>query len=328
MKIKLDFHMIKGDGDSSYAKNSSTQGKAILSTKPMVEKATKEICMDLQPRSMVVADLGCSSGANTLLFISEVIAIISEETHASNNNRECPMEVQFFLNDLPNNDFNHNFQLLEQFKQSIVRDCARKGLQHPPYYIAGVPGSFYTRLFPCNSVHIFHSSFSLMWLSQVPDPLDSSMNKGNIYIGVTTPPLVAKLYLHQFEKDFSQFLQTRFIELVPGGKMVLTFLGRKTNDVVHGGGMMNTSLELLSQAMHTLVVEGRVEKEKLDSFNLPMYGPSVDELKQLVQESQLFDIIDILPFDLTFDPIDKLELEESATTITGRPYSIHEAIYR
>lgn len=173
--------MIKGDGDSSYAKNSSTQGKAILSTKPMVEKATKEICMDLQPRSMVVADLGCSSGANTLLFISEVIAIISEETPANNNNRECPMEVQFFLNDLPNNDFNHNFQLLEQFKQSIVRDCARGGLQHPPYYVAGVPGSFYTRLFPCNSVHIFHSSFSLMWLSQVPDLLGSSMNKGNIY---------------------------------------------------------------------------------------------------------------------------------------------------
>ncbi|BAF28009.1 Os11g0260100 [Oryza sativa Japonica Group] len=237
MKIKLDFHMIKGDGDSSYAKNSSTQGKAILSTKPMVEKATKEICMDLQPRSMVVADLGCSSGANTLLFISEVIAIISEETPANNNNRECPMEVQFFLNDLPNNDLNHNFQLLEQFKQSIVRDCARRGLQHPPYYVAGVPGSFYTRLFPCNSVHIFHSSFSLMWLSQ-----------------------------------------------------------------------------------------GRVEKEKLDSFNRPMYGPSVDELKQLVQESQLFDIIDIRAFDLTFDPIDKLELEESATATTGRPYSVHEAI--
>jgi jasmonate O-methyltransferase len=38
----------------------------------------------------------------------------------------------------------------------------------PPYYVAGLPGSFYTRLFPCHSVHFFHSSYCLMWLSQVP----------------------------------------------------------------------------------------------------------------------------------------------------------------
>uniref|UniRef100_A0A0E0MEF0 SAM dependent carboxyl methyltransferase n=1 Tax=Oryza punctata TaxID=4537 RepID=A0A0E0MEF0_ORYPU len=327
MKVERDFHMIKGDGDSSYAKNSSTQRKAILAAKPMVEKATKGVCSDLQARTMVVADLGCSSGSNTLLFVSEVIETICEETPTAYNiTDQCPMEVQFFLNDLPSNDFNHVFQSLEQFEQSILQDCAQRGQQPPPYYIAGTPGSFYTRLFPCNSIHIFHSSFSLMWLSQVPEHLDSSMNEGNIYIGVTTPPQVAKLYLDQFEKDFSRFLRLRFIELVPGGKMVVTFLGRKTNDVVHGGGMMNTSLELLSQSLCTLVTQGRVDKEKLDSFNLPMYCPSMDELKQLVRQSQLLDIVDIQAFDLTFDPIYKSELEEGATPAPVTPNNVYEAI--
>jgi hypothetical protein len=291
----------------------------------MVEKAMKGVFMELKPQSMVVADLGCSSGTNTLLFISEMIAMISEENTSDNNIRKCPMEVQFFLNDLPSNDFNHIFKSLGQFEQSIVQDCARIGLKPPPHYVAGVPGSFYTRLFPCNSVHIFHSSFSLMWLSQIPEHLDSTMNKGNIYIGVTTPPLVAKLYLDQFEKDFSRFLQFRCIELVSGGQMVLTFLGRKSNDVVHGGGMMNISIELLSQAVQTLVAEGRVEKEKLDSFNLPFYGPSVDELKQLVQQSELLDIIDIQAFELTFDPIDKSELKEGITTAPAIQDNVHEA---
>ncbi|XP_052137288.1 anthranilate O-methyltransferase 3-like [Oryza glaberrima] len=325
MKMERDFHMINGDGDSSYANNSSIQRKAIIATQPMVENAIQDVCADLQPQSMVVADLGCSSGANTLLFVSEVIATASEKIPTDNKTKESTMEVQFFLNDLPGNDFNHIFRLLEQFKQSTMQHCTHRGLQPPPHYVAGMPGSFYTRLFPCNSVHLFHSSFSLMWLSQVPEHLDNNMNKGNIHIGVSTPPLVAQLYLNQFEKDFSRFLQLRCKELVPGGRMVLTILGRKNSDVIHGGGAINSNCELLSQALHTLIAEGCVEQEKLDSFNMPMYGPSPDELKQLVQRSQLLDMVDIQVFDLTSDAVEKSKLEVGATASATQD-NVHEAI--
>ncbi|XP_006662914.1 anthranilate O-methyltransferase 1-like [Oryza brachyantha] len=305
MKMERDLHTIKGDGDSSYTKNSSIQRKAILATEPMVEKAIRGLRTDLQPRSMVVADLGCSSGANTLLFVSKVIATISEDSPTDSNIRECPMELQFFLNDLPSNDFNHTFQSLEQFKQLTAQDYARRGLQPPPHYFAAVAGSFYTELFPCSSVHLFHSSFSLMWLSQVPEHLHSNMNKGNIHIGVTTSPLAAKLYLDEFEKGFSHFLQLRCRELVPGGRMVLTILGRKNDDMIFGGGTLSSTLELLSQAMRTLIEEGRVEEEKLDTFNLPIYSPSPDELKRLVEQSHLLDIMDTQVFDLPYDPMDQ-----------------------
>lgn len=81
------------------------------------------------------------------------------------------------------------------------------------------------------------------------------MNKGNIHIGISTPPLVAQLYLNQFEKDFSRFLQLRCKELVPGGRMVLAILGSKNSDTIHGGGATSNKCELLSQALHVLMAE-------------------------------------------------------------------------
>uniref|UniRef100_A0A0E0J0E2 SAM dependent carboxyl methyltransferase n=1 Tax=Oryza nivara TaxID=4536 RepID=A0A0E0J0E2_ORYNI len=320
MKIDRDFRMMKGDDKFSYAKNSRIQRRAILATRPMVEKAVREMCIDLHPQSMVIVDLGCSFGGNTLLFISEVITTICENRNSALE--ESTMEVQFFLNDLPGNDFNQIFQSLEQFEQLTKQHCACRGLQPPPYYVAALAGSFYTRLFPSNTVHFFHSSMSVMWLSQVPENLDGSMNEGNVHIGATTRPMVAKLYQNQFEKDFMQFLRMRCREIVHGGRMVLTVVGRKSKDVFDAG-RTTTIFELLSQGLRTLVAEGRVEKEKLDSFNIPIYCPSVDELKQLVWQNNLLDISDIQLFEMDGNPMDDLEPIEgtAATQATGQSMS-------
>ncbi|KAK7859832.1 salicylate carboxymethyltransferase [Quercus suber] len=56
------------------------------------------------------------------------------------------------------------------------------------------------------------------------------INKGNIYLASTSPPSVLRAYYEQFQRDFSMCLNCRAEELMAGGGMVLTFLGRRSED--------------------------------------------------------------------------------------------------
>ncbi|KAG0513668.1 hypothetical protein BDA96_10G121800, partial [Sorghum bicolor] len=143
----------------------------------------------------------------------------------------------------------------------------------------------------------------------LPEELDikstTHLNEGNIYITRTTAPSVVKMYQQQFQKDLSLFLKLRSEELSPGGQMLLTLLGRKNRDALHGN--LNHVYGLLGQAMQSLVAEGIVDKEKLYSFNLPIYGPSIDEVATIVRQSGLFNIGHIQLFESNWDPYDDSE---------------------
>jgi hypothetical protein len=47
-----------------------------------------------------------------------------------------------------------------------------------------------------------------------------------------------------------------------------------------------------------------VEKEKMDSFNMPLYAPSVDEVEAVIERSGLFDVEHIELFQTNWDPED------------------------
>ncbi|XP_047268214.1 S-adenosyl-L-methionine:benzoic acid/salicylic acid carboxyl methyltransferase 1-like [Capsicum annuum] len=147
-------------------------------------------------------------------------------------------------------------------------------------------GSFYTRLFPSKSLHFGHSSYSLHWLSQVPDGIQN--NEGTIYAGSTSPPSVHKAYYDQFEKDFATFLKHRSKELVKDGHMILTIPGRKNEQYYSKLG--HYLLEPLARALKHLVVEGSIEEEKVDSFNFPVYYPSPREVMHIVEKEGSFTI--------------------------------------
>lgn len=129
--------------------------------RPLLEEALKKAYNESFPKCFKVADLGCASGPNTFMVISTIIETICSSS-LENNRR--PPELIVYLNDLPDNDFNTVFKMLPVFYQSLKKE---KGQDIMPSFVSAMPGSFYTRLFPRNSLHFVHSSNSVHWLSQV-----------------------------------------------------------------------------------------------------------------------------------------------------------------
>ncbi|KAG9150940.1 hypothetical protein Leryth_003077 [Lithospermum erythrorhizon] len=297
VKTKEGLYMNRGNGAASYANNSSLQQQVIFMTKPIRERAITDIISKLSPKTITITDLGCSSGPNALLVSSEIIHVI--HSISAKLGQKHP-EIQVFLNDLPGNDFNNLFKLISQLHQDcpiISTEEKMLGIQQRCYH-SGVPGSFYQRLFPTESLHFAHSSFSLHWISQVPEGV-LKRNQCNIYIAKTSPTMVVEAYYNQFYKDFSMFLKYRSIELVPGGRMIFTMQGRKSKDAREDGHLM---FELLAEAISDMVSKGLIEEEKLHSFNLPVYTPSTSEIDNLVKEDGSFII----------DHLDTLEVPWSA----------------
>ncbi|KAJ9559994.1 hypothetical protein OSB04_005154 [Centaurea solstitialis] len=291
------FHMNKGAGKTSYARNSLTQRKIISINSSMVESAIVAILCEIEPTSMGVADLGCSSGPNSLIVVSQIVHIVQAASHRMG--RVVP-ELRVSLNDLPDNDFNYVFQSLPELYKKLKQDCGIEG----NYYIWGVPGSFYGRLFPSHSLHFVHSSTSLHWLSKVPSGLELSvgihLNKENIYIAKNSSPGVVKAYQQQFHEDFSLFLRSRAKEVIAKGRR------GADEDFYHW--------EFLAHALMSMAIDGLVEKESIDSFNIPYYAPSIEEVQDEVEKEGSFVISCVEVFEIEYDDGDSSDLKESRGT--------------
>lgn len=97
----------------------------------------------------------------------------------------------------------------------------------------------------------------LFMKSKVPEDLK---NKGNIYMAPSSPHDVFEAYLKQFQKDFTVFLASRSDEIVSGGQMLLTFIGRsiadpKSKDCTLLWELLSKSLLHLASQVRLLLIQ-------------------------------------------------------------------------
>ncbi|KAK9164210.1 hypothetical protein Syun_005112 [Stephania yunnanensis] len=271
----------------------------ITIVKPVLEETILDLISSgvfLEFEVLGIADLGCSSGPNTLSVISHMVDTI---TMACQRLHCKPPEFQVFLNDLPGNDFNTIFKSLPSFYHNKLMGG---NSNNRPCFIAGTAGSFYERLFPRKTLHFIHSSYSLHYLSQVPKGLENeegALNKGNIYIASTTFPTVSRAYYEQFNHDFSSFLKSRSEEVLAGGRAILTFMGRRTEDPSCDENC--TAWKMISLALNDIAQEGLIKEAQIDSFNLPYYAPSAAEVRRIILEEGSFNLIRLEAFEISWD---------------------------
>ncbi|XP_057547495.1 S-adenosyl-L-methionine:benzoic acid/salicylic acid carboxyl methyltransferase 3-like [Amaranthus tricolor] len=278
-EIKKVLHMNEGSDETSYAKSSYIQKHVLSLTKAIKENAIREIYCKELPTTLCMADLGCSSAVhNTLNVMIDLINTVEKAARLAGKRGQ---EYQVYLNDLPGNDFNLIFRSLACFEDDLKK---KVGVNYGHCFVHGVPGCFYGRLFPSNHLHFVHSSYGLHWLSQIPEGIED--NENNIYIARTSPPHVLKAYSDQFMKDFTSFLRCRSQEVVNGGMMIITVLGRKSLKLYSKQACY--MWDLLAMALNDMLLQGLIEEEKLHTFNVPQYPPSETELRLLVEKEGSF----------------------------------------
>ncbi|KXG19297.1 jasmonate O-methyltransferase isoform X1 [Sorghum bicolor] len=284
--VEETLHMVPGDGDTSYARNSTVQSDLQNKLKPMIEEAVASLLKDdgatanAYCSGMAIADLGCSSGPNTLVLVS--MAIDAVRRHCSELQQEPP-ELCIHLNDLPSNDFN-----------SVIRSLATyiktQESSSPPVLASIVPGSFHGRLFNKRSLHLVCSTASFHWLSKAPEDLVRNgipFYDRDEVVRRARRSIVIKAYARQFNDDFTRILHLRAQEMVPGGRMVFSLLGHRSDDKPESAILL---LEFTNAILHEMASKGLIDNEKLDSFYIPIYGPSEKEVREIIEAEGSFSI--------------------------------------
>ncbi|KAI5330494.1 hypothetical protein L3X38_029892 [Prunus dulcis] len=273
------YPMNGGDGLYSYSKNSNFQRKAIDAGKELIKEAVSEK-LDIKSFSSSntfrVTDLGCSVGPNTFHAVQNIVDAVEQKYQSQGHNSQLP-EFQVFFSDHISNDFNALFQSLPPDRR---------------YYATGVPGSFYSRLFPKAFLHFAYSSYALQCLSKVPEEVvdmnSPAWNKGRIHYSKSADQVV-KAYTTQYAKDMECFLNARAQEIVCGGLMAFVVPGRP-NGISHTEVFVNTAKELFGSCLMDMAKKGIISEEKVDCFNIPQYIASLEEVEAIVKANGYFSV--------------------------------------
>ncbi|KAG7564491.1 S-adenosyl-L-methionine-dependent methyltransferase [Arabidopsis suecica] len=290
--MSTSFTMLGGEGPDSYRQHSKYQGGLFEAAKEKINKAiSMKLDIDFTSNLVNIADFGCSTGPNTFKAVQTIIDAVEDKYQKESYLDE--IEFQVFFNDSSNNDFNTLFKTLPQTRK---------------YFASGVPGSFFGRVLPRNSLHVGVSSYSLHFVSKIPKEIKDRDSHGwNKDIHCTGfSKEVVKAYLDQYKIDMGSFLIARAQELV-SGRLLLLLGSCLPNGVQMSETLNGMMIDCIGSSLNDIAKEGLINQEKLETFKLPIYVAYAGEIKQIIDDNGCytiarFDIISYENEEIPFDP--------------------------
>lgn len=230
--------------------------------------------------SIIIADYGSSQGRNSLFPIGNMIRVFRENLYYDH-------EICVIHTDLPDNDFNTLFSLLDSGESYAD--------PWPNIYSLALGKSFYKQILPKNSVTVGWSSFAVHWLSDVP-----ALVGDHISTYRAAPP-AAQAFSRQASQDWETFLLHRSRELRHGGRLIV--VGGVRNE--KGFASVDEIFDLINDALVTMRSDSIIRHDEYERMIIPDYTRTEKEfvepikcnkngMELLIESSHIIDVGDAL----------------------------------
>lgn len=235
------------EGGGAYNRHAMIQSAGALAAMQFLERAAGDVEIGAT-EPIILVDYGSSQGRNSLAPLGAAIDRLRLRVSS-----ERPIHV--FHEDLPLNDFNTLFAVLNEDPQSYLAG-------RPNVYSSAIARSFYEPVLPANCVHLGWSAYAAMWLSRIPRTIP-----GHFSIQRSTGTARAE-FEAQAAADWERFLALRAMELRAGGKMVVAVPGISSTGEYGFDIVLDDANATLEQLVETRLIEA-AERARMVHGALP-----------------------------------------------------------
>jgi hypothetical protein len=227
------------EGGGAYNKNVKLPAIGVAFALPQLEKAAaRSIALDPDGQRIVIADYGSSQGRNSLSPMRVAIEVVRVRLGADR-------PIFIYHEDLPANDFNALFQLLDKDTQSYAQNA-------PNVFPCAIGRSFYESVLPPNHVHLGWCSYAAMWMSRIPRRIPGH------FFGPRSTGAVRAAFDQQGAQDWDTFLSLRARELRPGGRFVIAIPAASEEGISGGEALMDHANATIAE----MVDEGAITADE------------------------------------------------------------------
>jgi salicylate 1-O-methyltransferase len=198
----------------------------------------------------VVADFGCSTGANSKTAVDTAIDAVRA--------RHAEQTVVAIHNDLPTNDWNRLFA-------NVTGAPSEANVLHLASAV-----SFFEPATPTGSVHLGMSFSAAHWLREPPTVTVPEGFYFSDATGAARGALAA-----QAEDDWATFLIARGVDVHTGGRLLVQMVGTDAS----GNVTARRLLQAMAEIAGAMADDGFVGHDAVERYVLPVYARTVDEAR-------------------------------------------------